>query len=107
MALRPIFTHDGTRYHVGQLKVKEVEALEVELGCRYVEITPLGNMRHKAAMMRVFLARDLDEAAVTAALDDMDLDATDKAWTVEDDDLPTMYQDGLPLPGGEPSTVTS
>jgi hypothetical protein len=106
MALRPIFTWEGRKYHVGQLKVTEIEDMENTLGCRYVELMPLGTMRHKIAFMRVFLGHDHEPDVVAKILDDMTLAETDKCWGVEEDDLPEMYEDGVPT-AGEPSTVTS
>lgn len=107
MASRPVFVHEGVRHHVGSLKVREVESLEKVLGCRYVEITPLGNMRHKVAMMAVFLGRTRSEAEVASIIDDLDLDTVEAMWDVEDDDLPDQYEDGIPNTVGEPSTPMS
>jgi hypothetical protein len=107
MALRPVFTYDGVPHRVGTLKVREVESLEVTLGCRYVEITPLGNMRHKLAMMAIFLGRDRSEAEVEQIISDIDLRSVDEMWDLQEDDLPDSYEDGIPNRGGEPSTVTS
>ncbi|GAC1373706.1 MAG: hypothetical protein NVSMB4_00530 [Acidimicrobiales bacterium] len=107
MSPRPVFVYDGVTHHVGSLKVREVEGLETLLGCRYVEITPLGTMRHKLAMMTVFLGRTRTEAEVEQIITDLNLDQVDDMWDVVDDDLPDSYEDGIPNLEGGPSTPMS
>ena len=108
MASRPVFTFEGQRYHLGDLKVKEVEALEVSLECRYGEILPFASMRHKVAIMVIMLLRDRPEADVTKIIADLTLDEVDKMWEMADDDLPEVYTDGIPDPKVEElSTPTS
>jgi hypothetical protein len=105
--VRPTFCYDDQRFHVGDLKVTEVEALEKQLGCRYVEIYPLGTMSHKVALTRMFLARSHPPDVVDKIVADLTMDQVDKMWTIEEDDLPEIYEDGLPLEVGERSTPTS
>ncbi len=98
MPSRPVFTFEGHRYSVGDLRVREVEALEVTLGCRYGEILPFAVMGHKLAIMAVMLKRDRSDEDVIKILNDLTLDATDKMWEMVDDDLPETYTDGVPDP---------
>jgi hypothetical protein len=107
VASRLVFTCEGRRYHTGDLKIREVEELERLLGVDYTALRALGVMRHKIAVMAVLLRRDHAEDVVEKILGDLTLDAVEAMWTVEADDLPTVYEDGLPLPGGEPSTSSS
>lgn len=109
MASRPVFTFEGHRYHLGDLRVLEVEALEVSLGCRYIEIVPNASMQHKVAIMTIMLLRDRPKEDVEKIIGDLTLDSMDKMWAMADDDLPEIYVDGVPDPKAEvaPSILTS
>lgn len=109
MAARPVFTFEGHRYHLGDLRVREVEALEVSLECRYVEIVPFASMKHKVAIMAVMLLRDRPQEDVEKIISDLTLDSVDKMWEMADDDMPEIYVDGVPDPkaAAAPSTPTS
>lgn len=104
MAYRVTFTYGDKTYAYGSLKVREIEALEDLLEAPYVEHRTLANMKHKLAYMAVFLRRDFDEAKVVQIIDDLDLDAVQDMWDIAEDDLPTQYEDGLPL--AEAATTT-
>lgn len=93
-----IFTYDGVSYQVGSLLVREAEAIEAKLGVRYVDIRPLGSMRDKLAIMATFLLRSHSEEEVAEIIDGLSLDAAEEMWTVEDDDTPDVYVDGMPDP---------
>lgn len=106
MAYRFVFTYEDKPYTYGSLKVREIEALETTLDCRYVELSPFTTMRHKLAIMAVFLSRDHSEAEVATIIDGLDLEAVGEMWDVVEDDLPDEYEDGLPLAEAATSTDT-
>jgi len=106
LAGRLVFAHDGRKYHLGGLRLREVEELERLLACRYVEITPGANMHHKIAVMAMLLRRDHSDAEVEAIVGGLSLDQVEELWSFEDDDLPEVYEDGVPLARGGPSTPT-
>jgi hypothetical protein len=100
------FTYEDKTYAYGSLKVREIEALEDLLDCRYVEIAPFTTMRHKLAIMAVFLKRDHTDDEVATLIEGMDLDAVQGMWDVVEDDLPSEYEDGIPLAEADTSTPT-
>ncbi len=95
---RIVFTYEDQKYHTGSLRIREVEALEAELDVRYVELRPLGSMRHKIALMSMFLLRERTDDEVFKIIESLELDAVEDMWTVEEDDLPEMFEEGLPDP---------
>lgn len=105
--VRPLLTYGGVKYRVGDLKVRQLEDLERLLGCNYVDVHPLSVMRHKLAVMAVMLAADHTEDQVAAIIDGLSLDQVDALWTVAPDDLPEIYESGIPLAGGGHPTPTS
>lgn len=106
MGYRFTFTYEEKTYTYGSLKVREIEALEDLLDTRYVEIAPFTTMRHKLAVMAVFLRRDHTEDEVAAILEGLDLDAVQGMWDVVEDDLPDVYEGGVPLVEADTSTPT-
>lgn len=106
MAYRFEFKYQDATYTYGSLKVREIEALEDLLDTPYVEIRPFTTMKHKLAVMAVFLRRDYDEAKVLEIIDGLDLEAVQGMWDIVEDDLPTEYEDGLPLAEAVTSTDT-
>lgn len=121
MAYRFVFTYEDKQYVYTSLKVREVEQLEELLkadvydangrvvGKRptpYLEIAPFTTMKHKLAVMALFLRRDHTEDEVAAIIDGLDLAAVQDMWDFVEDDLPTEFEDGLPLPEAATSTDT-
>ncbi len=107
MSVRAVFLHDGTTYSVGDLKLREVEVIEEIAGAKYVDLRPFSNMKHKLAYMAVFLGRDHPPEEVERIIDEITLEEVASMWDVVDDDLPEVYDNGIPLPEGGPSTASS
>jgi hypothetical protein len=105
---RAVFRYGGKTYRVSSLKLREVEQIEEILGAPYTEFRPFGIMRHKLAHMAVFLGRDFPPEEVERIIGDLDLEAVRDMWDiVEDEDLPEVYENGVPLSEGGPSTASS
>jgi hypothetical protein len=107
MAKKAVFRYDGKTYSVNELKLREVETIEQIIGVPYSEFRPFGVMAHKLAHMAVFLGRDHSPEEVEQIIADITLEQVYDMWDVEDTDLPEVYENGIPLPEGEPSTPSS
>lgn len=104
--MRFVFTYEDKTYTYGSLKVRDFEALEELLEVPYVEMRPFTVMKHKLAIMAVFLRRDFDDAKVAEIIEGLDLDTVQGMWDIVEDDLPTEYEDGLPKAEAATSTDT-
>jgi hypothetical protein len=104
---RWVFTYKGKRYSEGDLKAREVEQVEDITELRYGALRPMLEMGHRLAYIAVVLLRDHSAADVETILADISLVDVEKMWTTEEDDLPVMFEDGIPSSVGEPSTPTS
>lgn len=96
--MRIVFKWEGEEFDTGSLRVREVEALEAQLGVRYIELRPLASMTHKLAIMSTFLLRSKSEAEVAKIIEAIDVDAVEEMFTIGEDDLPSYYEDGMPDP---------
>lgn len=68
----------------------------------------MASMKHKVAIMGVFLLRDRPDEDVIKIVGDLTLDAVDAMWELAEDDLPEVYTDGVPDPkAAEPSMPMS
>jgi hypothetical protein len=105
--MRGVFTYEGKKYRLGDMTLKEVEAVEAATNVAYVFLNPLANMGHKVAYMTCFLMRDHKDEVAKALVAKITLTEVEKMWTLEEDDMPDMYEDGIPSPVGEPGTPTS
>jgi hypothetical protein len=100
-------TLDGHTYNTDDLTVAEAVALEKELGRSWQQLNPLGSAEEFQAFAAVCLRRhhSAEEAAKLAAELPLGVALAAAKWVA--DDLPIMFEDGLPKAEGDPSTTTS
>lgn len=103
-------TLDGKTYSTDSLTLDEAEILEGECGKTWLELNPVRTSKEFRATARVFLARDHTPADVDRIVNGFTIAMAMEAvvW-VEGDDLPKVFEDGMPDPKaeGSPSTSTS
>jgi hypothetical protein len=99
--------YDGNLLRSGDMTGREVVDLERALGVGYLDIRPGSNVAHRMAMLAVFLRREHDEAETEKILDGLSLRDLDRMIEVVEDDLPTLFEDGIPKEEAEVTTRTS
>lgn len=83
----------------------EVIELEKHLGISFLDLRPGGSARHTMAVLATFLTRTRTEPEVAKILNSIKIGDILKLWSVEDDDYPTEFSDGVPK--SEPAGTTS
>lgn len=97
---------DG-EYNTDDLTLDEAIAIEGEVSESWVYINPFRSAKHFKAIARVFLKREgKDDAAIATVLDPMTITAALDSVKIIPDDLPDVYEDGLPDPKAEDETAT-
>lgn len=100
-------TLDGRVYNTHSLSLDESEQLEKECGKTWLELNPVRSSTEFRATARVFLTRDHDAADVERILANVTIQSAMAAVEWVDDDLPTVFEDGLPKAEGGPGTTMS
>jgi len=100
-------TIDGRVYTTDSLSIDESEQLEKECGKSWLELNPIRTSTEFRATVRVLLTRDHTPADIERILADFTVKSAMAAVEWVDDDLPTVFEDGLPKAEGGPSTTTS
>jgi hypothetical protein len=86
----------------------EIRRLEKRLGVTYGQITPMLSMDHRLAVMETFLARTIDPEDARRQVEALDLRTLDTdcvEFRDGADDLPGIFEDGLPK--AEDGTATT
>jgi hypothetical protein len=90
--------HNGKTYREGDLTINDAEAIEKLLGATWSEIHPLRSARHAKVVAGFVIAqgegRDYQE--VVAELGTMKTNAFLALVGPEGDDLPDVWEDGVP-----------
>lgn len=102
-------TLDGKAYSTDSLTLDEADRLEEECGRTWLELNPVRSSKEFRAVARVFLDRDHSPVDVDRVVAGITIGAAMDAVEWVDNDLPRLFEDGLPDPKaeGEPSTTTS
>lgn len=101
-----VITFAGKEYRASSLTVAETVELEDLLGVPYSQIS-YGRIKHRVALLAMFLRRDHTEDETAALIGPLLLTDLEEMHTQVPLDTPTSYQDGLPLPGGASPTSGS
>jgi hypothetical protein len=100
-------TIDGQVFRTDELTLAEAETLEVECGRTWLELNPVRSAKEFRATARLFLARTRTPEEASTAVAGLTIGEAMKAVKWVADDLPDMFEDGLPKAGGGNSTTTS
>lgn len=102
-------TLEGKAYSTDSLTLDEAEVLEEECGRTWLELNPVRSSKEFRATARVFLHRDYAPGDVDRIVNGITIAAAMRAVVWVDDDLPKVFEDGMPDPkaAGGPSTTTS
>jgi len=100
-------TIDGRVYSTNSLTLDESTLLEKECGKNWLELNPIRSSTEFRETVRVFLTRDHNPGDVERILANFTIQSAMAAVEWVDDDLPTVFEDGLPKAEGGPSTTTS
>jgi hypothetical protein len=100
-------TLSGKVYNTHSLSLEESDQLEKECAKTWLELNPVRSSAEFRATARVFLTRDHDPAGVELLLAAFTIQSAMAAVEWVDDDLPDVFEDGLPKAEGGPSTTTS
>jgi hypothetical protein len=98
---------NGATYRTDSLTLDEAERLETECGKTWLKLNPALSAKEFKATARVFLARDHAPADVDRLVSAMTVGTAMQAVAWVEDDLPTMFEDGLPKAAAGNSTGTS
>lgn len=98
---------DGHVYNTHSLTLDEAEQLEAECDKTWLELNPVRSSKEFRATIRVFLARDHATADIERIVAGFTVQSAMAAVEWVDDDLPVVFEDGLPKAEGGLSTTTS
>lgn len=114
MAKDWVFTYEGTDYWVDGFSIAEAEEVEEALRDpdnpgteRWIHWSPIGLARHCRVLSAVFLRRTKSAEEVEGILTSTPFAALRGMWDLREEDLPTVYEDGVPNLEASPSTPTS
>jgi hypothetical protein len=100
-------TFGGRSWRTDDLTLDEAIAIEKVSGRSWMQINPFVSAEDCKAVMVAFLAREMDSSAAEAKVGALSLREVLDSVDLVKDDLPEVYQDGLPKAGGGPSTTGS
>lgn len=100
-------TLDGHTYNTNELLLADAVEIEKMLGKTWRELNPLGSAEEFRAFALVCLKQDHAEDVAAKIVEDMPLGAALGAARWVGDDLPEVYEDGLPKAEEDASTTTS
>lgn len=85
------------------------EAIEVErdTGETWLRLNPYRSAVHAKAILAAFLARTVGADEARRRVGEMSVSAVVDSIDVVDDDLPSMFEGGIPKGEGEPQTTGS
>jgi hypothetical protein len=98
---------NGSIFNTDDILLREMVDIEAELDEAWVLINPLRSAAALRLLARTFLLRDHPEGEVTEMIDALTVGQARKVVRWVDDDLPTQYEDGIPLAEDAPATTTS
>lgn len=98
---------DGRVYNTDELSLADAVELEKALGRTWRELSPLTSAEEFVAFATVCLKQDHPADVAAKIVADLSLGKALAAARWVGDDLPEVYEDGLPKAGGGPSTTTS
>lgn len=103
-----VLTVDGAKFNTDDLTLDESIDIETETDSSWVLINPFRSARHFKAIARVAMKRaGRNDAEIASYLSALTVtEALDSVELVTEDDLPSIYEDGVPDPKAEDETPT-
>lgn len=89
---------------VDDLTLDEFAVIEKDLGANWVTFNPFLSSMHARATLITFLARSIGTDAATRKVGALSLKEAVACFEAVKDDLPDVYEDGIPKPEAEPET---
>lgn len=102
-----ILTLDDGEFSTDNLTLEEAEAIEKALEITWFEMNPARSATQCRAIIAVFLARSHEETEAVKLAASITVGQARKMVRWEKDDLPDVYEDGVPKVAGARSTSTS
>jgi hypothetical protein len=102
-----ILTLDDGEFSTDNLTLEEAEAIEKALEITWSEMNPSRSAAQCRVVSAVFLARSHDETEAAKMAAAITVGQARKMVRWEQDDLPDLYEDGIPKAAGGRSTSTS
>lgn len=96
----------GEKFNTDDLTIGEAEAIEAATDESWLYINPFRSAKHCRAILVAFLSRTVSPAEAEAAVKGVSVKAALDGVERVDDDLPEVFEDGLPKAEGDTSTST-
>lgn len=100
-------TFGGQTWRTDELSLREAIEIEKATGKSWMLINPFQSATDCRAIMVAFLARDMAPEVAESKVDGLSLREVLDCVDVAKDDLPDVYEDGLPKAEGEDSMTGS
>jgi hypothetical protein len=98
----------GDTWMTDDLTLDEMVVVEEDTGATWVRFNPFLSSKHARAALIAFLARSIGRDEATRKVGALSIkEAIDCFEVVAEDDLPDVYENGLPKAEGEPATTGS
>lgn len=97
-------TFAGETWLTEDLTLDEFGKIEDDLGATWVRFNPLLSSKHAKAALVAFLTRSIGEEAASKKIGALSLKEAVACFEVVPDDLPDMYEDGVPKAEGATET---
>jgi hypothetical protein len=97
----------GQNWRTDDLTLDEAIKVEEVTGRSWMEINPFRSAQDCKAIVVAFLSREMDAKAAEAKVGGLSLREVLDSVDVVKEDLPDLYQDGIPKEGDGPSTTGS
>lgn len=94
----------GQEWRTDDLTLDEAISIEETTGASWLEINPFRSAVHAKAIIVTFLARDMDRDAAMVKVGTASISEILDGVKAVKDDLPDVYEDGLPKVEDGPST---
>lgn len=94
-------------WRTDDLTLDEAIGIEKAVGRSWMQINPFQSAQDCKAIIVAFLTREMDGPAAEAKVGALSLREVLESVDLVRDDLPDLYQDGLPKAEGGPSTTGS
>lgn len=98
-------TFGDDKWRTDDLTLDEAIGIEKVTGRSWMLISPFKSAEDAKAVLVAFLARSMDRGTAEAKVGALSLREVLDSIAVVPDDLPEVYEEGLPKAGGDPGTT--
>jgi len=98
---------EGKTYRTDDLTIEEAEIIEDVSGRTWLQLNPMRSAKEFRAVAVAFLSRDFDADKAKLMVAGLAIQTAQDAVRFVDDDLPRLFEDGLPDPKAEGGNSTS